>query len=107
LKSDTMNTMQRRVVQNFLDVIVLLKLRKSPLSAYDVISFVHLKFHMLISSGTVYANLYALERNGLLKGEYAQKKRVYKLTERGKETAMTLLNHKDKILDFVLSLFVD
>jgi len=96
----------RRIVQNFLDVIILLELRKRPLSGYDVISFIHNKFSMLLSSGTVYSYLYSLERDGLINGEYEQRKRVYSLTERGKETAKAYLNAKSKILGLILNLFV-
>jgi len=106
LESEILNKAHRRIVQNFLDVVVLLELRKQPLSGYDVISFIHNKFGMLLSSGTVYSYLYSLERDGLIKGEYSQRKRVYTLTEHGKETAKAYLNAKDKILGLLLNLFI-
>jgi len=106
LESEILDKMHRRIVQNFLDVVILLELRKRSMSGYDVISFVHNKFGMLLSSGTVYSYLYSLERDGLIKGEYSQRKRVYTLTERGKETAKAYLNAKDKILGLLLNLFV-
>jgi len=105
LESDILNKMHRRLVQDFLDVVILQELLKRPLSGYDLISFVHNKFQILLSSGTVYSYLYSLERDGLVKGECAQRKRVYTLTERGKETARALWNMKDKILGLVLNLF--
>lgn len=40
----------------------------NPLSGYDVIMFVHKKFGILLSSGTVYSVLYSMERNGLVRG---------------------------------------
>jgi len=61
---------------------------------------------MLLSSGTVYSNLYFLERKGLIKGEWAQRRRVYSLNEKGKETVKEFLNSKDKILGLMLSIFV-
>ncbi len=82
-----------------------MELRKRPLSGYDVNSLVHRKFHMLFSSGTVYSCIYALERNGLVKGEYASRKKVYALTEHGKETVTSLLKAKEKISRLVLNLF--
>ena len=83
-----------------------MELRKRSVSGYDVIAFVHNKFGMLLSSGTVYSYLYFLERNGLIKGELVQRRRVYTLTEQGKENVKTLLNAKDKILGLLLNLFV-
>lgn len=106
LESEILERMNRRIVKNFLDMVILMELRKSSMSGYDVISFVHNKFRMLMSSGTVYSHLYFLERNGLIKGESSQRKRVYTLTEQGKETVKTFLNAKDKILGLVLNLFV-
>jgi len=105
LESEVLNEMNKKIVQNFLGMIILMELRKGPLSGYDVISLIHKKFHMLLSSGTVYSYLYALERDGLVIGQHKRRKRVFMLTERGKETAVTLLNSKDKILEFIVDVF--
>jgi DNA-binding PadR family transcriptional regulator len=77
--------MQRRTVRNFLDVLILAEMRKGPLSGYDVMTFVHDRFRFLVSSGTIYSVLYSLERNGLVSGVSMQRKRVYRLTDKGKE----------------------
>ena len=106
MESEILNQMNRRIVKNFLDLVILMELRKRSMSGYDVIAFVHNKFGMLLSSGTIYSYLYFLERNGLIKGEWVQRRRVYTLTEQGKENAKTLLNAKDKILGLLLNLFV-
>jgi DNA-binding PadR family transcriptional regulator len=98
--------MHKRIVRNFLDMVILMELRRRSLSGYDVIMCIHKKFHTLLSSGTVYSNLYFLERNGLVKGELVQRRMVYKLTEQGKETVKAFSNSKDKILVMVLNLFI-
>ncbi|MGB9914944.1 MAG: PadR family transcriptional regulator [Candidatus Bathyarchaeales archaeon] len=61
------------------------ELRNGPLSGYDVIAYIHNKFNLLVSSGTVYSLLYSLERNGLVEGVWDERKRVYKLTEKGEK----------------------
>jgi len=104
LESEILMKMNRRAVTNFLDVLILLKLRNSSFSGYDIISYIHKRFDMLISSGTVYSCLYHLERDGLIKGELVQRKRVYMLTENGRETVKTILGMKDKILGLVLNI---
>jgi len=104
MESEILMKMNRRVVTNFLDVLILLKLRNGSFSGYDIISYIHKRFDMLISSGTVYSCLYHLERDGLIKGELVQRKRVYTLTEKGSETAKTLLSMRDKILGLVLNI---
>jgi len=96
--------MHRRIVKTFLDVLVLAELRNGPLSGYDVIAFIHNKFRLLVSSGTVYSLLYSLERDGLIRGVWNQRKRVYQLTEKGEDTIKTILNANDKIQYLTMSL---
>jgi DNA-binding PadR family transcriptional regulator len=107
LEPKILEVMHRRIIKNFLDVVILMELRKRSMSGYDVILLIHNKFHILLSSGTVYSNLYFLGRNGLIENKYTQRKRVYTLTERGKENVEAFMNAKDKILGLVLNLFVD
>jgi len=96
--------MHERIIKNFMDIIILVELRNGPISSYDVISFIHNIFHLLVSLGTVYSLLYSLERNGLIEGTWNERKRVYKLTEKGKKTIETILNANDKIKNFITTL---
>lgn len=57
-----------------MDIIILAELRNRPMSGYDVISFIHNKFRLIVSSGTVYSLLYSLERNGLITGTWNKEK---------------------------------
>ncbi len=78
--------MHERVIKSFMDTIIMAELQNGPISGYDVISYIHNKFGFLVSSGTVYSLLYSLERNGLVEGLWIERKRVYKLTEKGAQT---------------------
>jgi len=102
--SVVLKNMHRRIIKNFLDVLVLAELRNGPLSGYDVIAFIHNKFHLLVSSGTVYSLLYSLERDGLITGVWNQRKRVYKLTDKGEETIKAVMSANDKIQYLMASL---
>jgi len=102
--STVLKNMHRRINKNFLDILVLAELRNGPLSGYDVIAFIHNKFHLLVSSGTVYSLLYSLERDDLIIGVWNQRKRVYKLTEKGEETIKAIMNANDKIQYLMSSL---
>jgi DNA-binding PadR family transcriptional regulator len=104
LERKVLKEMHERIIKNFMDIIILAGLKTGPLSGYDVISFIHNKFHLLVSSGTVYSLLYSLERNGLIEGTWNERKRVYKLTEKGEETIETILGASDKIQNFITSL---
>ena len=97
LESRILKKMHERIIKNFMDIIIMTELRNSALSGYDVISYIHNKFNLLVSSGTVYSLLYSLERNGLIEGVWEERKRVYKLTQKGEKTINTLLGASDKI----------
>jgi len=96
--------MHERIIKNFMDIIIMTELRNESLSGYDVISYIHNKFNLLISSGTIYSLLYSLERNGLVEGVWDERKRIYKLTEKGQKTIETILNASDKIKGFIANL---
>jgi DNA-binding PadR family transcriptional regulator len=75
--------MHERIIKEFMDVIILAKLRDGPASGYDVICLIDMKFHILLSPGTVYSMLYSLERQQLIEGSWSARKRVYRLTDKG------------------------
>lgn len=101
MEAKVLKNMHERIVKNFMDIIVLAELRNSSLSGYDVISFIHNKFHLLVSSGTVYSLLYSMERKGLIEGKWNERKRVYKLTDKGEKTINSIMSANDKIQMFV------
>ena len=101
LESKILKKMHERIIKNFMDIIIMTELRNASLSGYDVISYIHNKFNLLVSSGTVYSLLYSLERNGLVEGVWEERKRVYKLTPKGEKTINTLLGASDKIKGFM------
>jgi DNA-binding PadR family transcriptional regulator len=104
LEGKILKKMHERIIKNFMDIIILAELRNRPMSGYDVISFIHNKFRLLVSSGTVYSLLYSLERNGLIRGTWNERKRVYKPTEKGIKTIETILNANDKIKNFITNI---
>lgn len=107
LESEILNKMQKRIVRDFLDVFILVELEKgSSITGFDLIGMIDERFHTLLSSGRVYSCLYSLERDGLLESKLVQRKTVYMLTEKGRETARRLLNMKHKILGLLLNLFI-
>jgi len=96
--------MHEKVIKSFMDTIIMAELQNGPISGYDVISFIHNKFGFLVSSGTVYSLLYSLERNSLVEGVWVERKRVYKLTEKGAKTIETIINSQDKIKSFLTTI---
>jgi DNA-binding PadR family transcriptional regulator len=60
--------MHERIIKSFMDIVILAELRNGAPRGYDVISFIHNRFHLLVSSRTVYSLPYSLERSGLIEG---------------------------------------
>ena len=101
MEAKVLRQMHERIIKSFMDIIILAELRNGSMSGYDVISFIHNKFNLLVSSGTVYSMLYSLERNGLIEGKWDERKRVYKLTDKGQKMIETLLSANDKLKNFI------
>jgi len=88
--SKIVEKLRRRTIKTFMDVLILGELQEKPLSGYDIIGLVHKRFNVLVSSGTVYSLLYSLERDGLVVADLESRKRVYTLTDKGKQTLETV-----------------
>lgn len=78
---------EKRIINSFMDIVVLFALYEADdsSSGYDLIKHIYGRFRFLPSCGTIYANLYALERDGLIKGMQENRRRVYCLTSKGYE----------------------
>ena len=98
-------TLHKRTVKNFMDILILSELIKTPLSGYDVITSIYRKFNFLPSSGSVYSLLCALERRGLVKGGWNERKRIYVLTQKGEEIVEAAATAHGKIEDLIARIF--
>jgi DNA-binding PadR family transcriptional regulator len=87
-----------------MDILILAEIEKGALSGYDVISLVHKKFGILVSSGTVYSLLYSMERDGLIKGAWNDRKRVYELSERGEQNIKVISKANEEVQNFLRNL---
>lgn len=106
LETEIPRRMHNSVVTRFVDLIILGELKRNgPLSGYDIVSFIHQKFHILISPGKVYSVLYALERNGFVQGELSvrKRKRIYVLTGKGERAFMGVVEASKSFLRFLSS----
>jgi len=99
--SKLVEKLRKRVIQNFMDILVLTEMKKGSLSGYDVIALLHRRFGILLSSGTIYSLLYSLERDGLIKGIWNQRKRVYALTEQGEQNIKVITKANEEIQNFL------
>ena len=86
--------------------MILAELKSESMSGYDIISLIHKRYGILLSSGTVYSLLYSLERNDLIKGVQNQRKRVYKLTEKGEQNIKVITKANEEIQSFLRNMLV-
>jgi DNA-binding PadR family transcriptional regulator len=93
--------LRSRLIKEFMDILILAELKKDPMSGYDVIEFIHNKFGILMSSGTVYSLLYSMERDDLIRGVQNSRKRVYKLTEKGEQNTKAITKANQEIQNFL------
>jgi Fe2+ or Zn2+ uptake regulation protein len=101
-KGFSLKEMEIRFIKNFLDILILIEMKKhSNLSGYDITAFVNNKFGGVLSPGTVYAALYAMERKGLIEGESDGRKTVYKLTSEGEAISQMMGDFKGQMIEFM------
>lgn len=103
-ESKILDELNERVIKNFLDIVVMSKLKTESLSGYDFIAYINKRFNMLISAGTVYSLLYALERKQLIEGLGEERRRTYRLTEKGAATIDIILNENHQIEGFMANI---
>jgi len=104
MSSEIIERLRKRTLQNFMDLLILAEMKKGSLSGYDVIGLVHKKFDLLVSSGTVYSLLYSLERDGLIKGVWDHRKRVYELSEKGEQNIEVITKVNEEAKNFLRNL---
>ena len=91
--------LERRILMDYMDLLILSMMRNghNTIGGYDVIRYLHRRFHFLPSPGTVYSHLYALERKGLIKAAGNGRKRTYALTEKGRKYFQIIQSCKESI----------
>jgi DNA-binding PadR family transcriptional regulator len=104
LEHGLLGEMQSRIIDDFLDIIILRELGDGSLGCYDVISRVHNRHDRQLSSGKTYSRLYSLEKKGLVQSSLNSNKRVFMLTDSGREALREIANEKNRILGYLLNL---
>jgi DNA-binding PadR family transcriptional regulator len=91
---------QDRIIVAYLEGIILCRLRNNQLGGYDLLIILHKSLNLLVSPGTIYSNLYSMERQGLIECIPNGRKRVYRLTDKGKAT-IHIISHSKKLKNFL------
>jgi DNA-binding PadR family transcriptional regulator len=107
IETQVLNDLEIEIIKNHLKIILLLTIkRKGALGGYDLLQHAKKKYKVNLSPGTVYTQLYGLERKNLLIGQMdSSGKRVYSLTSDGIKTADIILSLRVQIEKMFALLF--
>jgi len=106
LELEVVKQIEDRLIKDFLDVLILIELAKGrPLVGCDIIALVSNRFGILLSAGTVYSVLYSMEREGIIASGSEGKRKVYLLTDKGKDSIKTISSARQEIMTLVTKLF--
>jgi len=84
---------REKIFHALFDIIVLEYIKENGiLAGYDFMMQIRQRYGIVLGSGTVYSKIYSLERRGLLKGRWDERKRVYTLTKKGEATLNSILS---------------
>ena len=91
-----------RTIKSFADILILKFLKLYPLnSGYQILRHLHLEYDIVFSPGTIYNEIYSLERKKLIKGEGDETGRIYCLTDKGEQTLISTANSSSQIQGLV------
>lgn len=106
MESELLMQMNERIVKNFLDMLILIELKRGPLSTRELASILRKRFGEIVDFSLVDSNVNFLEKEGLIISGKAKSSKAYALTMKGEEKVRAFLNSKDKILGLLLNLFL-
>lgn len=94
-----------QIVKDFLEITALFRLESVYIATgYDFMKYIQRKYHVSIGAGRAYSTLYALERQGYVKGEQKSTRRVFSITPEGQAQIRTVTKNRDFIMGLVVSL---
>jgi DNA-binding MarR family transcriptional regulator len=97
-------SLNQKTIKSFMDMIILNHLKNNPLvSGYEIMMYLHKKFDVLVSPGTIYSALYSLERHNLVEANNDQGKRTYRLTKKGEREIHSMKDNIDAVLSSIFS----
>lgn len=107
IEKNILAELKEEVLKNHLNIFILTSIKNlGALGGYDILLHFREKFGENISVGTIYAQLYALERKLLIEGKInSSGTRKYTLTAKGLKTLDIVVALKPQILGLVDSVF--
>jgi DNA-binding PadR family transcriptional regulator len=107
IEKNILMELKEEILKSNLNIFILTSIKSlGEQSGYDVLQNFRKKFEVNISVGTIYSQLYALERKKLIEGQLnSSGVRKYILTVNGLKTLDIIIALKPQILDLFDSVF--
>ena len=94
---------RQKLAKSVLDILLMKYAKeKGKVDGYGFMKYAYENLNIIFSSGSVYAQLYKLEREGLMKSERTPKQ-IFKLTSKGTNVIGVLLNSHE--IQTILEIF--
>lgn len=106
VETELLKQMNERIVKNFLDVLILIELKRGPLSDDELAIGLHEKVGEVADSNLIDSNLGFLAKEGYITNRSVENRKFYALTMKGKAKVKAFLDSKNKILGLFLNLFI-
>ena len=104
MKNKIHNNIRERLLKVFLDMAILARLEDKNMNGYEITILFVKSYGIAVSTSAAYSKLYEMERNGLVKGNYSKRSRIYEITEKGKITLEDFRNNIEDIQPFIKTL---
>lgn len=104
LQTEIVNRMYERFLREFMDILIMVRMREGETSGYGILTYFHERFDFLVSSGTVYSMLYSMERDGLVKARGQDRRRIYSLTPKGEAVIEAVYQSSEVLENFFTDL---
>jgi DNA-binding PadR family transcriptional regulator len=111
LPSDALSSFEekqikKRILADFLDVFILIQIKRlGSLGGYDLLVALKRDFFVSLSAGTIYSQLYILERRGLILGTFDGDKTTFVLTPKGQAALAVFCDSSGELADFMKGIF--
>ncbi len=100
------NDLRTRVIKNFSDILMLKYLKANPESTgYQILRHLHDKYNIRFSPGTIYNEIYSLERKTWIKSANHNDVRVFSLTVEGEKALSNMIGESTEIQQLLVNIF--
>ena len=104
--SELLMQMNERIVKDFLDILILIELKRGSLNYSKLANIFNKRFGEIVDLSLIDSNLKFLEKEELITNRTVKNKKFYALTTKGEEKVKAFQNSKNKILGLFLNLFI-